>query len=203
MFTGIIEAKAKATLLKGNGKAKSFSLRLQLPSAMRKSLKKGDSVAVNGVCLTARSLGSDWVGCDLLQETLRSSNLGDFADGGLVNVESSLKAGRKIGGHFLTGHVDVTGCVDRIQRRGQDRILTVSFPLKFGKYLVSKGSVAMDGVSLTVMSAGVGNFAVHLIPHTLRATTLGSKKAGDRVNLEFDILAKYLWKWRNVRWGRR
>ncbi len=199
MFTGIVEQQGKVVSLVR--KSKKSVLRIAVPMRLRKGLHRGDSVSVNGVCLTVRSCANAWIESDLLRETLRRSNLADVACGSLVNLERCLKVTSRVGGHFLTGHVDATGKVLGIVQRGVDRIITLGYPACFSKYLVEKGSIGVDGVSLTVVKATPKLFTVHLIAHTLSNTTLGHCKTGDKVNLEFDIMAKYLWKWMKKRLG--
>ena len=193
MFTGIVETTGN--MLSLQRRRKRSVLRIGIPLRMRKGLGKGESLAVNGVCLTVRTLGKSWVECDLLGETLRRTNLGEIATGSRVNLERCLKALGRVGGHFVTGHVDTTGKVLQAMQRGADRILTVGYPERFSKYLVQKGSIAIDGVSLTIVQARKGYFTVHLIPHTLKTTTLGAYRVGAKLNLEFDIMAKYLLSW--------
>ncbi len=193
MFTGIAESGGKVLALQKTGK--SSVLRVEISSPLRRGMKIGESIAVNGVCLTVRSFRKTQVECDLLDETLRRTNLGGCGPGCVVNLERSLRMGDRIGGHFLSGHVDVTGKVITARRRGADTVLKIAYPQKrFGKFLVEKGSIGIDGVSLTVVDIKKDAFTVHLIGHTLSATNLGDRKAGDRVNLEFDMLAKYLRK---------
>ncbi len=184
MFTGIIkkfgvvEAKRKEQL----------SIRARWPS-----LKRGASVAVNGACLTAvRRSGAAW-GFDVSPETFRLTNLNDVKPGDKVNLEMPLKAADLIGGHFLSGHVDA--CCRILERKGIEGgflTLRVSLPRKLGKLVALKGSIAVDGISLTVTRVGPGYFETVLIPETLKATTLGFRRTGDRVNIEVDLLARYL-----------
>ena len=197
MFSGIVEAKGKVlSVARRHGAA---VLRLSAPPKIRRGLKKGDSISVCGVCLTVRSPGIGRIDCDLLAQTRRKTTLGKIRAGAAVNLERSLRFGDRMGGHFLYGHVDGIGSVAAVRRQKSDRVVTIRYPAKFAKYLVEKGSVGADGVSLTVAYLNGGSFRVHLIPHTLASTTLGGWKAGDKINLEFDVAAKYLWKWKNAR----
>ena len=154
----------------------------------------GDSVAVNGCCLTVTRFDSTGLWFDVLEETRRLTNFAQLAPGSSVNLELSLRHEGRIGGHFVTGHIDVPGRIDLFEARGKDFYLRVHAPDGFSRYLVYKGSIAIDGISLTVAEVEEDFFAVWLIPHTLAATNLRDKKTGDRVNLEFDLLAKYVEK---------
>ena len=193
MFTGIVEQRGKVLALRRA--RKGAVLALGISAGLRRVLRVGESLAVDGVCLTVRARTKSGVECDLLEETLKRTHLGEIFEGADVNLERCLKVGDRFGGHFVTGHVDAVGKVLRMTQRGADRILTVGYPGRFAKYLVEKGSIALDGVSLTVVDAGARAFSVHLIPHTRKATTLGQCKVGDLLNVEFDIVAKYLCKW--------
>ena len=154
----------------------------------------GDSVAVNGCCLTVTKFDPSGLWFDVLEETRRLTNFSQLTAGSAVNLELSLRHDGRIGGHFVTGHVDVPGRIDKFESRGKDYYLRVHAPGGFSRYLVYKGSVAIDGISLTVAEVEGDYFAVWLIPHTLAVTSLRDKKAGDQVNLEFDLLAKYVEK---------
>jgi riboflavin synthase len=155
------------------------------------ALKVGDSVAVNGVCLTAVHCTEDVFICDLSSETLARSSLGRAKEGTPVNLERALLVGSRMGGHFVQGHVDGVGILQFSVSRGQGNVMTFEFPRELERYLVNKGSIAVDGISLTIAGLTGSRFSVAVIPHTLQATNLGSLRAGDHVNLEVDILAKY------------
>jgi riboflavin synthase len=191
MFTGIIEE---------TGTVESFSQgpaawRLRVGArAVRDGLRDGDSVAVNGCCLTAVGSDAGGVSFDVLEETRRLTNLGGLAPGSRINLERSLRADARLGGHFVTGHIDGTGEVEVIERRGPDHFLRVTGPAGCGRLLVHKGSVAVDGISLTVAKVDGDSFAAWIIPHTMEATNLSGRRAGDTVNLEFDMLGKYVEK---------
>jgi riboflavin synthase len=152
----------------------------------------GDSVAVNGCCLTVAAKPNEMLRFDLLQETLARTSLGGVQTGGGVNLERALKAGGRLGGHFVQGHVDCTARIVAMEPKGADVRLEVSLPEGGAPYLVEKGSVAVDGISLTVAAVGTESFVLWIIPHTLERTNLGQLRVGDPVNLEYDMLAKYV-----------
>jgi riboflavin synthase len=191
MFTGIIEETGRVESFAASGEA--WKLVIAAEAAMA-GVALGDSIAVNGCCLTVTRFGDGRLHFDVLEETRRLTNFDDLAAGSLVNLERSLAFGGKMGGHFVTGHVDGTGSVEVFEQRGRDHYLAVRAPAGAGRYLIHKGSVAIDGISLTVAEVEGDRFAVWLIPHTLAATNLRIRKAGDRVNLEFDLLGKYVEK---------
>ncbi len=191
MFTGIVEE---------TGSVVSFALRAEawrLQVAAKRVLEglaEGDSIAVNGCCLTATKFDSGYVWFDVLEETRRLTNFSELGAGGAVNLERSLKFDGKVGGHFVTGHIDGVGVVEVFEARGKDHYLKVRVPKGGGRYLVHKGSIAIDGISLTIAEVDGDAFAVWVIPHTLQVTNLGARKAGEKVNLEFDLLGKYVEK---------
>jgi len=154
----------------------------------------GASVAVNGCCLTVVKCDAGHLWFDVLEETRRLTSFSQLAPNSAVNLERSLRADSRLGGHFVSGHIDAPGRIETLEPRGNDHYLRVRVPEGQGRYLVYKGSVAIDGISLTVAEVQGDSFAVWLIPHTLAVTNLGEKKAGDIVNLEFDLLAKYVEK---------
>ena len=158
----------------------------------REELAIGDSVAVNGCCLTVVAFDENEVSFDLLEETVRLTSFQQLKAGDGVNLETSLRFNGKIGGHFVTGHIDGFGEVVEREKHGADTRLVVRPPTDFQRYLIHKGSIAIDGVSLTVAEVGEDNFTVWLIPHTLDVTNLGDTPVGGRVNLEFDLLGKYV-----------
>jgi riboflavin synthase len=155
-------------------------------------LRAGDSIAVNGVCLTATEVGDEEFAADAMAETLRRTSLGALAEGGQVNLELPLRASDRLGGHVVQGHVDATGTVREVREDGFSRVLAIDAPAPLLRHLVEKGSVAVDGVSLTVSALGEDGFEVSLIPETLARTNLGGVGAGDVVNIETDILAKHV-----------
>jgi len=197
MFTGLVEETGTVTGLdrRGDGGA-VLSIQAEL---VLEGVRIGDSVAVNGCCLTVTAFAERMLRFDLLAETLSKTNLGGVRAGTLVNLERPLAAGARLGGHFVQGHVDATADVRAVESRGEDRRLEVAVPKGFAHLLAYKGSVAVNGVSLTVAEVGTDHFSVWLIPHTLAATNLRLLGPGDSVNLEFDILAKYLDRMREVR----
>ncbi len=166
-------------------------LRLEAPLA-GEPLRLGESVAVSGVCLTVRTVESGGFAADLSKETLERTALGALRPGDPVNLERSLRVGDQLGGHFVFGHVDAVGEIERLEPLGEGWTLRVGVPEGFAPYVVDKGSVALDGISLTMCDCTARSFSVALIPHTISATNLGRRRAGDRVNLEADMLARYV-----------
>jgi len=162
--------------------------------SIAEGLREGDSVAVNGCCLTVVALEGSRLGFDVLSETLRRTNLGDIRPGGLVNLERALAASARLGGHFVSGHIDVAAPILTWEPSGQDWVLDIAIPEGGDRYVVEKGSIAIDGISLTVASVERGRIRIWIIPHTRDITALAERRAGDRVNLEFDILSKYVEK---------
>ena len=158
----------------------------------------GDSVSINGVCLTLTEKKKDALVFDVMEETVRRTSLASIKIGDKVNLEDSLKAGGPLGGHFVLGHIDCVGKVKKIENAGGEYIIEIKFPEEFSHLVVEKGSVALDGISLTVGEVGRGSFKVYIIPHTLKITNLSSRLAGDTVNIEFDIIGKYLSRFRSL-----
>ena len=169
-------------------------VRLVVRAALAADLREGDSVAVNGVCLTARRVDDGRFGADVMHETLRRSSLGGVAAGGAVNLELPLRAADRLGGHVVQGHVDGLGTVREVRDDGFARIVSIAAPPDLLRYVVEKGSIAVDGVSLTVAGVDDEGFSVSLIPETLARTTLGAAAPGMPVNLEADVFAKYVEK---------
>jgi riboflavin synthase len=163
-------------------------------TALAGELRDGDSVAVNGVCLTAVGADADGFGADVMNETLRRSSLGEAAPGRRVNLELPLRADERLGGHVVQGHVDGLGAIRDVRKEGFARVVTIDAEPGLLRYVVEKGSIAVDGISLTVAAVDGDHFAVSLIPETLERTTLGAAEKGAPVNLEVDILAKYVEK---------
>ena len=188
MFTGLVHGAAKVI---GLSVRSDGGARLTLDHPLIASAKPGDSIAVNGCCLTVVEPQGAQGSFDLLAETLRLTNLGGLTAGSVVNVEPSLKASDRLGGHFVTGHIDACGTVVRFEKVGADWRLDVRAPLPFMRHVVSKGCVSIDGMSLTVAEVTSDVFTIWIIPHTLEVTNLSGRRAGDRVNLESDLLAKY------------
>ncbi len=189
MFTGIIEAVGTVTDFELRGSA--GQLVVEAPE-IATGVEIGDSVAVSGACLTVTSISGEVLSFDAVRETLERTSLRDLAAGMHVNLERALRAGGRLDGHIVQGHVDGLGSVRRLERRGDDVQLYVATEPGFAALLVEKGSVAIDGVSLTVVGVHDTGFDVALIPYTLKHTTLGERGAGDPLNLEADVLGKYV-----------
>jgi riboflavin synthase len=185
MFTGLIEEIGTVESVSGSGIAIACSRILD-------GLAVGDSVSVDGVCLTAVDIDSRGFRADTSPETAARSTLGHISRGGKVNLERALAAGQRLGGHFVQGHVDGTGRFERAQRTGDGWTVTVDFPSRLERYIVLKGSIAVNGISLTVASLEAKRLNVAVIPHTWERTTLQHLRPGDAVNIEVDILAKYV-----------
>ncbi|MEO8399553.1 MAG: riboflavin synthase [Ignavibacteriaceae bacterium] len=189
MFTGLVEEKGKLI------NKKSSENIYQLTFAAKKNLedlKIGDSISVNGVCLTVVKKNGDNFSVDVIEETLKKTNLGILKKNDEVNLEMPLKVNARLGGHFVLGHIDTTGIIDEIKKLSASHFVNISFPKKFKKYLIFVGSVAIDGVSMTIAELGENTFSVGVIPHTWNETIFSTKKSGDTVNLEFDVLGKYV-----------
>ncbi len=189
MFTGIIEKKVK--IKKSIKKNNLLEIVLDLPYAIK--TKIGDSISVAGCCLTVYKKTGQTVYFQVIKETLEKTIFGKKIPKE-VNIEHALVFGDKLGGHILTGHIDCVGVVKKIAENKNEKDITVSFPKKFTNFIIDKGSVAVDGISLTVSKCNHSDFTVSLIPHTLKITTLGTLKKGDCVNLEFDIVSKHIVK---------
>ena len=192
MFTGLIQALGTVRGSDDDGHGGRV-LRIQ-EAGIAPRLDLGASVAVNGACLTVVARGGDTFSFQAGPETLAKTNLGSLAPGDRVNLEPALRAGDPIGGHFVTGHIDCTGTLVEKAASGEWLMVRFEYPAEFDELLVNKGSVAVDGVSLTVVDTARGTFNVMLIPHTRDHTTLGFKEPGASVNLEFDLLAKHVQK---------
>jgi len=191
MFTGIIEETGEIAGMTDSGDFRTLKVRAR---SVMDDLKAGASIAVNGVCLTARRFDSDGFSAELSRETLERTSLGHLAQGSIVNLERPMRADSRFGGHIVQGHVDGIGHIRRFDREGDAWNLEIEYPEKDANYIVEKGSISVDGISLTVATIGSGTFSVAIIPHTFENTNLKAAKAGDPVNLEFDILAKYVEK---------
>jgi riboflavin synthase len=190
MFTGLVETTARVRRVDPDGDG----VRLEVETPLAAELAQGDSIAVNGVCLTAIDPAADRFRADVMAETLRRSSLGPLGEGDYVNVELPLRAGDRLGGHMVQGHVDGTGTVADVTDEGFARLVRIEAPPELLRYVVEKGSIAVDGVSLTVAAVDQTSFTVSLIPETLERTTLGLAAPGRVVNLEVDVLAKYVEK---------
>ncbi|MEU1668262.1 riboflavin synthase [Streptomyces sparsogenes] len=189
MFTGIVEELGEIVAVENLGDASRF---LVSGPVVTEGAKHGDSIAVNGVCLTVVDLEDGRFSADVMAETLNRSSLGALAVGSRVNLERPMALGGRLGGHLVQGHVDGTGTI--VERKPSEHweIVKISLPADLSRYVVEKGSITVDGISLTVVDAGPDYFTVSLIPTTLALTTLGVKQPGDPVNLEVDVLAKYV-----------
>ncbi len=191
MFTGIIEAIGTVTEMRPAGNA--IRLRVAAPGLFADApAVLGESVAVNGVCLTVSEIDARAVRFDVVPETIRRSKLNALRAGDPVNLERAMRPTGRFGGHFVQGHVDGVGTVRSVQRAGESYLLTVQAPAEVLEFVVEKGSITIDGVSLTIAHLSSDAFSVALVPHTLSATTLGRLKVGDVVNLEADLIGKYV-----------
>ncbi len=189
MFTGIVEEMGRLkSIVQGNHSA---VLAIEASKVLEGS-QVGDSIAVNGVCLTVISIGSGEFKADVMAETLRRSSLGGLGRGSRVNLERAMAADGRFGGHIVSGHIDGTGAIASMKKEGNAVWVTVDAEEQLLKYIVEKGSIAIDGISLTVAAVTESSFSVSLIPHTGAETTLLQRKPGDRVNLENDIIGKYV-----------
>ena len=199
MFTGLIEATGEIAEVK----SASAGFRLRVATALAVKMNPGDSVAVSGVCLTVVSADSTGFHADVSPETARVSSLGTLRRGSLVNLERPLRADARLGGHFVQGHVDATGTIEDLRADGESYWMTVKYPPAIGSLLVRKGSIAVDGISLTLAGVGEKLFDVQVIPFTWTETNLHSVKTGDPVNLECDILGKYVARFLETRLASR
>ena len=188
MFTGLVEGIGEITEVN----PAPAGLRLRLSTSLASELADGDSLAVNGVCLTVVARDGDGVHVDVSPETIRVTTLATARRGSIVNLERPLRADARLGGHFVQGHVDATGTVEHVRQDGESYWLTVMFPPSLAPYIVRKGSIAVNGVSLTVAGVDDRRFDVQIIPYTWTHTNFHAFKAGDIVNLECDILGKYV-----------
>lgn len=188
MFTGLVQDLGAVAAVERT----ADGARVRIASALAGELAEGDSVAVSGVCLTATEVGGGTFAADVMEETLRRSSLGALEPGASVNLELPLRAADRLGGHVVQGHVDGVGTVAAVDEEGFARIVRIAAPRDLLRYLVPKGSIAVDGISLTVFGLDDDSFTVSLIPETRQRTTLGGAAPGDPVNLEADVLAKYV-----------
>lgn len=191
MFTGIVETLGEIIAIEKRNQF--YVLNIRAPQLLG-DLKLGDSVSTNGVCLTVTSLTSVGFTADVMGQTLRVTGLGDLVLGSKVNLERAMAANGRFGGHMVSGHIDGVGKIRKIEQETEAIWLTVSVERGLMKYIVDKGSIAIDGVSLTVAEVGADYFKVSLIPHTAKETTLGFKRSGNAVNLECDVIGKYIEK---------
>ena len=188
MFTGLVEAVGELV----DRTTTSGGCRLRIATALASELAMGDSLAVNGVCLTVVAAGDGQMAADVGPETLRVTTLGSLGVGSAVNLERPLRADGRLGGHFVQGHVDAIGRIEELRREAEFLWLTAGFPRELAPFLVTKGSVAVDGISLTVARLAADRFDIQVVPYTLEHTNLGRARIGDPVNLECDIVGKYV-----------
>ena len=198
MFTGLVEETGELLALERSADGARLKVRAPLVSG---DVRLGDSIAINGCCLTVVARDGETLAFDLLVETLARTNLGELRAGGAVNLERALAANARLGGHFVQGHIDRAAEVLALEAHGADHRLEIALPTELAHLVAFKGSIAVDGISLTVAEVRDASFVVWIIPHTLAQTNLRSRRAGERVNLEFDLLAKYLDRMLAVRRG--
>lgn len=189
MFTGIVEEMGKIVRVEKGAKSSRLTVS---GDKIFSDLKLGDSVATNGVCLTVTSFSKGIFTADVMNETLKRSNLGELRQGSMVNLERAMIAKGRFGGHIVSGHIDGTGVITKIEQDDIAVWYTIRADRKIMKYIIEKGSVAIDGISLTIAKVTDNDFSVSLIPHTAKETVLGYKKTGDTVNLENDVVGKYI-----------
>ncbi|MDL4841082.1 riboflavin synthase [Aquibacillus rhizosphaerae] len=189
MFTGIVEEKGKIKQIDKN--KSSLTLKIE-GNTVTSDVSVGDSISVNGVCLTVTSYGSGWFTVDVIPETFRGTSLATTSVGSEVNLERAMSAGGRFGGHFVSGHVDTVGKIRRIWMEDNAAYIHIAIELEGLPFIALKGSVTVDGTSLTIFGLKDDGFIISLIPETRRATVLGDKKQGDIVNVEYDVLAKYM-----------
>ena len=189
MFTGIVEALGVVTDITRD--AENMRLTIESPQ-IASGLRLGDSIAINGTCLTAIELTATSFAADAVPETLAKTNLGDLVEGSQVNLERPMRADGRFDGHIVQGHVDSIGTVVGVDPEGDGRRFSIEVAESMRRYIVEKGSVTVDGVSLTVAALTEHGFQIALIPHTLQVTILGQRQIGDRVNIEIDVIAKYV-----------
>jgi len=189
MFTGIIQETGTIKSIQNDGQTKKLIIESK---KLLKNRKIGDSISVNGICSTITKISHDEFEVQYMQETLKTTNVNSFKENQTVNLELPIKAGETFDGHFVQGHIDTTGIVENINSAGETAEITIKFDKKYTNLTALKGSITINGVSLTISKIEMGMLTVSLIPHTLTATDLGNLKKGDTVNLEFDLLAKQI-----------
>jgi len=192
MFTGIIEGLGSIVMFdKKTSNRSAAKMKIKLDK-IAKGLKIGDSVAINGVCLTAVNISKGITEFEMIGETIKKTNLGSLEPGDQVNIERSLKVGERLEGHFVLGHVDGVGVIFKIEKQINQVQIWIKIPKELSKHIIKKGSITIDGISLTIVDKLKDQFSVSIIPHTMQVTNLGYKKIGDKVNIETDILGKYI-----------
>lgn len=192
MFTGLIQTIGQIRSVSQNGNYRRLAI---VPNEMFEELKVGESIALSGVCLTVISFDRNSFTADASQETTSTTTLGSFLSGQRVNLERALRADDRLGGHFVSGHIDQALKVRQVKKLGKSVLLKIELPERFASLVVDKGSVTLDGVSLTIVEIGKDNFAVNLIPETQSSTTLIHLKKNNVVNVEFDVIGKYILRW--------
>ena len=197
MFTGIIKSVGKVAKIKDLEGGKE----IDIATDFAKEVQVDQSISINGVCHTATACDDQSFTVQTVEETLRKTNIGDLTEGALVNLERSLRADQLLDGHIVQGHVDTTATISDIEREGTDWLFTFDYPAEYSNLIVGRGSIAIDGISLTVANESRNTFQVAIIPYTYEHTNLRGKEAGDTVNLEFDILGKYVVKYLRNREG--
>jgi riboflavin synthase len=198
MFTGLIESVGTVAGVE----RRADGIRLRVETSLAPELTAGESLSVSGVCLTVVAPDAEGIHADVSPETARVTTIGDVSRGALVNLERSMRADARVGGHFVQGHVDATGAITAIRQEGDSYRVTVSLPSALEPLVVNKGSIAIDGISLTVASIGAGAVDVQIIPFTWLHTNLNARRTGDPVNIECDILGKYVVRALSLRDGR-
>jgi riboflavin synthase len=196
MFTGLIEEIGIVQSIRINGESAAINI---AANSITKDLKVGDSVNTNGACLTVTSFSSSGFTVDAVAETMRRTNLSKLKSGDKVNLERALQLSDRLGGHMVSGHIDGTGTITQMNPEGNAQIVTIETVPEIIKYIIEKGSIAIDGISLTVMTVNKSSFKVAIIPHTSHETTLISKKTGNTVNLECDMVGKYIERFLNLK----
>ena len=192
MFTGIIEGLGSIVMFdKKTSNRSAAKMKIKIDK-IAKGLKVGDSVAINGVCLTAVNISKGITEFEMIGETIKKTNLGSLERGDQVNIERSLKVGERLEGHFVLGHVDGVGIISKIEKQTNQVQIWIKIPKELSKHVIKKGSITVDGISLTIVDKLKDQFSVSIIPHTMQVTNLGYKKIGDKVNIETDILGKYI-----------
>ncbi len=194
MFTGIIEGVGTIEKIHQNTKNRSAFQMIVNLGKHSKGLKVGQSVALNGVCLSATKISKNKCNFEMIDETIKRTDLGNLMKGSKVNIERSLKVGDRMEGHFVLGHVDGVGIINKIEKKPKEVKVWFDVPKKLSKFIVKKGSIAIDGISLTVVDVKKNKASVCLIPHNMKVTNFQSKKIGDKINIETDILGKYILK---------
>jgi riboflavin synthase len=194
VFTGIIEGLGTIKKFDKNTKTRSAAKMQVDLGKLAKGLKAGHSVAINGVCLTVTKISKNQAEFEMIGETLKKTDLGALESGDKVNIERSLKVGERMEGHFVLGHIDDIGKIIKIEKKPTEIKFWIELPKALAKYVVKKGSIAIDGISLTLVDVIKNKISVCIIPHTMKITNLGSKKIGDKVNIETDVRGKYITK---------